>query len=89
MNLIKLVSSFFFVIHTNIEIYIYFFCISNFVKRKWPSWISQIKKTDIIVVVAILDFTKIIKTDITKDYPRNIQGKVVLKWFSGFKEENF
>jgi hypothetical protein len=41
------------------------------------------------VVVAILDFTKIIKTDITKDYPRNIQGKVVLKWFSGFKEEKF
>ena len=36
-----------------------------------------------------MDFTKIIKTDITKDYPRNIQGKVVLKWFSGFKEEKF
>ena len=47
------------------------------------------KKKDILAVVAILDFTKIIKTDIIKDYPRNIQGKFVLKWFSGFEEENF
>ena len=36
-----------------------------------------------------MDFTKIIKTDNIKDYPRNIQGKFVLKWFSGFKEEKF